>query len=162
MDVPSLRPPWTTSSVMYCTNCHGSDTGAGSGGIGPNGLHGSNNDQMLVANYDTRDYISESASTYALCYKCHDRTNILNDHSFKEHKKHIVDERTPCVACHDAHGISSTQGNATNNSNLINFSTQIVQPNSAGRLEFRDLGSFRGECSLRCHNKDHVSNRYGF
>jgi predicted CXXCH cytochrome family protein len=154
--VPSLKPGWTIASRVACTDCHNSDSGQAAGSTGPDGVHGSVNDPVLVARYVTTDYTTESASAYALCYRCHDRTNILNDQSFKEHKKHIVDERTPCSACHDAHGIPSAQGNATNNSNLINFATNIVHPlASNGRMEFRDLGNFRGQCYLSCHNKNH-------
>lgn len=159
-NVPSLRAPWTTSSVMYCSDCHSSDGSRTTGGTGANGTHGSINRPLLNARYDTADNTSESANAYALCYRCHDRSNILDDRSFKEHKKHIVEERTPCAACHDGHGITSLQGTSTNNSNLINFATSIVQPNSAGVLDFRDLGSFRGECNLRCHGENHNHEDY--
>ena len=40
-DVPSLISPWTEASIIYCTDCHASDTGAGAGGSGPAGPHGS-------------------------------------------------------------------------------------------------------------------------
>ncbi len=159
-DVPSLRPPYTTGSIIYCSDCHGSETGSDIGGSSPNGIHGSTFRPLLNARYETTDNTSESAAAYALCYRCHDRENILDDRSFKEHKKHIVNERTPCSVCHDGHGISSVQGNATNNTNLINFATGIVQPNSNGRLEFRDLGRFRGECNLRCHGENHDGEDY--
>ena len=48
------------------------------------------------------------------------------------HSRHIVNGRTPCSACHDAHGVSRTQGNPRFNSNLINFDRSIVQPASVG------------------------------
>ncbi|MBS0196169.1 MAG: hypothetical protein JSR77_05370 [Planctomycetes bacterium] len=160
-EVPSLKAPWTTTSVMYCSHCHASETSRRFGGVGPSGTHGSNFPGLLAARYETTDRISESASVYDLCYKCHDRTNILNDRSFPEHKKHIVDKRTPCSACHDAHGIASSQGSATGNSNLINFATNIVFPDRrTGRLEFRDTGRFQGECYLTCHGVDHSPKRY--
>lgn len=160
-DVPSLRPGLTTSTVIGCSSCHNSDAGRTAGGTGPDGVHGSNVVPLLSARYETADFTSESATAYALCYRCHDRANILSDRSFKEHRKHIVEQRTPCSACHDSHGIASTQGNATNNSNLINFATAIVRPSRAnGRLEFRDLGTFRGQCSLTCHGEDHAAKGY--
>ncbi|RMH14207.1 MAG: hypothetical protein D6695_01875 [Planctomycetota bacterium] len=160
-DVPSLLPGWTTSSVMYCTDCHSSDMGQQAGGNGPDGLHGSNQDPLLIARYSTADFTRESASAYELCYSCHSRQSILNDESFEEHEKHIVDERAPCSACHDAHGISSLQGSSTGNSHLINFRTDIVFPDRrTGRLEFRDTGFRRGECFLRCHGEDHSPEDY--
>jgi len=166
--VPSLRPGWSTSSVMNCSDCHGSDSGGGAaggfaavGGSGPRGVHGSNFEPLLAARYETGDFTSESTSSYALCYQCHDRASILSDASFPGHRRHIVEERTPCAACHDAHGIASGQGNGINNSNLINFATNIVFPDRAtGRLEFRDTGVFSGECFLSCHGVDHSPKRY--
>ncbi len=160
-DVPSLRPGLTTASVIYCSGCHASDSGPAGGGSGPGGTHGSVHGPLLAMRYETGDHTSESAQAYALCYKCHDRANILDNRSFKEHKKHIVEERTPCSACHDAHGIASSQGTVVNNSNLINFDTTIVFPDqSTGRREFRDTGLFRGECFLSCHGKNHSPERY--
>jgi hypothetical protein len=72
--------------------------------------------------------------------------------------------RTPCSACHDAHGISRNQGNSRNHSNLINFDRSIVQPASGGlgaRIEFEDLGTHRGSCTLTCHGVVHVRFEYG-
>jgi len=159
-NVPSLRPGWTTSSLVLCSDCHSSNGGTDGGGGGPDGVHGSDFSPLFVARYQTADYTSESASAYALCYRCHDRTNILGDQSFKEHKKHIVEERAPCSACHTGHGIGSGQGTSTGNSHLINFDTFIVQPNSQGELFFRDTGTFHGECNLSCHGENHNPEDY--
>jgi hypothetical protein len=109
-----------------------------------------------VANYTVEDYTSESAHAYALCYMCHDRNSILSNESFPGHRLHIVDQRAPCAACHDAHGIASVQGSSMSNTHLINFASNIVFPDpGTGRLEFRDNGMLAGECFLRCHNHTH-------
>lgn len=161
-NVPSLKAPWTTASVMYCSDCHNSDTGTKAGGGGPNGVHGSAFEPLLIARYETENFTIESASAYALCYRCHNRTGgngILSDKSFKLHKKHVVDERTPCSACHDAHGIASAQGNSVNNSNLINFDISIVQPYQ-GQRKFVDTGLFKGSCTLTCHGEVHNNEDY--
>ncbi len=161
-DVPSLINPWTENSVMYCTDCHASDSGPGAGGNGPAGPHGSNWPYLLEREYRTADNTKESYQAYEMCYKCHSRTSILNDVTFDDHKKHIEGEDTPCSVCHDPHGISVTQGDATSNSHLINFDTSIVSPDPrSGRLEFVDLGSRRGACYLECHGKRHSPKRYG-
>ncbi len=154
-NVPSLLPPWTTASTVKCSDCHNNNAGPGAGGTGPKGPHGSTYASLLERQYLTADRGTESAANYALCYKCHSRTSILGDKSFKEHKKHIVDERTPCNACHDPHGVSGTQGNATNNSKLINFDTTINKPSSSGQLKFVSTGTNRGSCYLTCHGKNH-------
>ncbi|MGD0542609.1 MAG: cytochrome c3 family protein [Tepidisphaeraceae bacterium] len=160
-DVPSLNPGLTTASVIYCTDCHNSDTGRKSGGAGPDGPHGSNIPPLLIANYDTIDGASESSVAYALCYRCHQRASILNNESFSLHRSHIVNDRTPCSACHDAHGISSAQGTFTDNAHLINFDTTIVFPDPiTKRLEYRTFGPRSGQCTLLCHGKDHSGLNY--
>ncbi len=159
-DVPSLLPGWTTASVMYCNDCHNSDSGAKAGGGGPDGVHGSNSEPLLMKRYVMNDYASESAANYALCYTCHSRNSILGDESFSEHRKHIVEERTPCFVCHDAHGVSA-QGSTRNNSHLINFDISIVFPDPVtGRLEFIDDGRYRGQCFLECHGERHSPEEY--
>jgi predicted CXXCH cytochrome family protein len=159
-DVPSLKPGLTTSSMTYCSDCHSSDNSRKAGGAGPHGTHGSNYRPLLIAGYDTLDGSTESAQAYALCYTCHTRTSILADESFRAHKRHIVDLKTPCSVCHDPHGIPSAQGNALNNSHLINFDTRVVRPTPMGRLEFIDRGIRRGQCSLTCHNTTHDNTEY--
>jgi hypothetical protein len=96
-----------------------------------------------------------STAAYALCYKCHSQTVIFSDRSFIGHDKHVASESTPCSVCHDAHGISSTQGNAVNNAYLINFDKRFVTPSSSGILRFDDLGAGRARCYLRCHGENH-------
>ncbi|MBE0641559.1 MAG: hypothetical protein IH599_05945 [Bacteroidales bacterium] len=150
-DVPSLIFPWTSSSVMYCTDCHASD-----GSSSPDGPHGSIYPHILKLQYQMGSNVQESAAAYALCYSCHSRTSILNDVSFERHHLHIVDEHTPCITCHDAHGISSMQGNSLNNSNLINFRLGSGGPTPWNNLlKYEDLGTYHGQCYMRCHGEDH-------
>jgi len=154
-NVPSLIAPLTISSIIYCTDCHASD-GAGS----PAGPHGSIYPQIMKYQYETADWTPESASSYELCYSCHSRSSILNDDSFKEHDVHVRGDDIPCSSCHDAHGISSSQGNIINNSHLINFDLSIVSPDNMGRLRFEDQGTFKGRCYLNCHGKKHEPRSY--
>lgn len=155
LDVPSLLSPYTISSLISCTDCHSNDDD-----IGPKGPHGSNFEYLLARNYVTLDNTEENPSTYALCYKCHSRQSILGNQSFAKHQEHIQEEKTPCSACHDPHGISNTQGNPINNSHLINFDIKIVSPDSQGRLQFEDGGRFAGQCYLNCHGKEHSPESY--
>jgi len=159
-NVPSLIAPLTTTSVIRCSDCHGNNAGPGAGGTGPAGPHGSTFRPLLERQYVTTDNTSESASAYALCYKCHSRTSILNDASFGEHRKHIDGERTPCNVCHDPHGITASQGNSVNNGKLINFDLSAVSANSSGQLRFESTGTFRGRCYLSCHGKNHNPESY--
>lgn len=155
-NVPTLLAPWTITSMVRCTDCHNNNAGPGAGGIGPKGPHGSTNPLLLERTYRTADRTPESATAYAMCYKCHDRTKLVGTGSaFVRHRQHIVDESTPCNVCHDPHGISSTQGNGTNNSKLINFDLTIVRPSSSGQLKFVSTGTNRGSCYLTCHGSNH-------
>ena len=154
-NVPSLIPPYSETSTIYCTDCHNSDSSTASGGPGPDGPHGSVYSPILEQNYTTLDNTGESSFEYALCYKCHDRDSIQSNDSFDKHDEHIRGQDAPCSACHDPHGVSATQGNSFNNSHLINFDLNIVSPNSRGLLMFEDLGTFRSQCYLSCHGVDH-------
>lgn len=163
-DVVSLLSPLRTGSVIGCTDCHNSDQAASSSPFSPAGPHGSNYAPLLIANYDTGEFVTESPQAYALCYRCHDRQSILGDRSFPLHSEHIVRDRASCAACHDAHGVSRTQGNATEHSNLINFDRRVVQAASGElgrRLGFVDRGRYAGSCTLVCHGVTHVNFEYG-
>ena len=118
---------------------------------------------MLIANYSTTDPTSESEQSYSLCYRCHDRNSILGDESFTLHRLHVVGERAPCSVCHDAHGISASQGSATEFSNLINFDLSVVRPiafDFTPRLGYMDTGRLSGSCTLVCHDVTHVNFPY--
>jgi predicted CXXCH cytochrome family protein len=154
-DVPSRSNIPNKQSRISCADCHNSDNPNG-----PKGPHGSSFKHLLERNYTTSDFTDESSYSYGLCYKCHDRNSIMSDESFTEHKKHIVDQKTPCSACHDPHGISSSQGNPINNSHLMNFDLTIVRQNGLGRMEFVDQGRFAGQCYLNCHGKEHGPQQY--
>ena len=154
-NVPSLKSPMTVATMIYCTDCHNSDSASGA-----KGPHGSNYPNLLAYRYETSDYTQESSYSYQLCYRCHSRNSILNNESFTKHTEHLQ-KQIPCSACHDAHGISSVQGTRSNNSHLINFDTTIVRPDPAtGRLGFEDTGIFHGRCYLQCHSKTHSPEEY--
>jgi hypothetical protein len=165
-NVPSLITPWTASSRMYCTDCHNSEQAPAAGGSGPNGPHGSIYTPILERQLILSDNTSENLSSYALCYKCHDRDRLLSDQSFKAtnrlgqdrgHRFHIVDQRTSCVTCHDPHGVQSTK-------HLINFNPDYVTPSTNGVpvIEYTSTGTFSGTCTLSCHGFDHAGTAYPF
>ncbi len=160
-NVPSLISPWTTSSVMNCTDCHNNNAGPNAGGADPNGPHGSTNPLLLERQYTVVD-TTESAAAYALCYKCHSRTSILSDAigSFREHNVHVRGADIPCNNCHDPHGISSTQGTTLNNSRLINFQTGVVTQSGSQAIRWERVGSTGGRCYLVCHGVNHNPKSY--
>lgn len=159
-ETPSLVPNLPRGSMVRCTDCHNNDSGRRAGGSGPDGPHGSNFDFLLERNYSVLDDSSESDYEYAMCYKCHQRSSILSDQSFSRHRRHIVEERTPCSACHDPHGVSSTTALGGDHTHLINFDTTIVRPAGTRAIQYRDTGHFAGSCTLTCHGEEHVNEDY--
>jgi len=160
---PSLKAPWTLTSIITCTDCHDNDTGpkAPTPGTGPSGPHGSSFKHLLAGRYDMdASNTTESATTYALCYKCHDRTIILSTASFLEHDRHVRSQNASCSICHDSHGISSTQGTTTNNAHLINFDKRFVTPSSSGILRWEQTTPGHGRCYLTCHGDNHNPETY--
>lgn len=150
-NVPSLLPAYQSVNYIYCTDCHGSDGGAGNSA----GPHGSQHDPLLVANYTTADPTMEGTQAYELCYTCHNRASILANESFVGHSRHVEDANASCAVCHDPHGV-------TRNTNLINFNSDIVGPAGTGDgPAYTDTGLFRGSCTLTCHGVDHVDTTYG-
>ena len=160
--VPSLIAPYTTTSLIKCTDCHNNNQGPGAGGTGPRGPHGSAFAPLLERQLITVDFMGESAVNYALCYKCHNRGSILSDQSFRGfnslgqdrgHRYHIVDQQTACTTCHDSHGV-------TINKHLINFNPEYVTAGSNGQITYNSTGSFRGNCTLTCHGFNHLQSAY--
>jgi predicted CXXCH cytochrome family protein len=177
--VPSLIAPWTTSSILTCTDCHNNDggpystagtTGTTPTGSGVNGPHGSINPTLLERQYLKADGgtqgsgTRESTAAYALCYKCHDRTKLLANTagSFPYHNYHITNAvNAPCNTCHDPHGISSTQGSVLSNSRLINFNSAVVSPSPGnGAARWERVGTTGGRCYLTCHGLNHSPRTY--
>jgi len=142
-------------SVISCSDCHGNDDVDG-----PKGVHGSRYRFILRDNFDASDNISESAYTYALCYRCHSRTSILGNESFRHHSLHIQGKSialsgTSCFTCHNSHGSVDAKY-------LIRFNKLVVSPNSKGLLKFVEKGNakFSGECYLTCHGVEHNPKSY--
>lgn len=148
LDMPSLMPPLTTSSLIKCTDCHGNDDALGS-----KGPHGSRYRYLLNSNYTMTDG-PEGISQYELCYRCHRRESVLsNNESFPLHDFHVTMKNTSCRSCHNPHG-------SLQYTHLIDFNNGNITPSSSGQLGFVDLGNKAGQCFLTCHGVDHDPKTY--
>src|ERR1035437_29997 len=114
---------------ILCTDCHNSDDNREFGGAGPNGPHGSIFPHIMERRYEfsqapfpgravTNLFQNPSLSAqggasggpYAMCAKCHDLTQILNNSSFSEHARHVKQDGFSCSVCHVAHGMGAQAG----------------------------------------------------
>jgi hypothetical protein len=173
LNVPSIpsrfEPGMTASDTIYCTTCHADDEG------GSQGPHGSAFPPILRERYETTDNATESFESYALCYRCHDRSSILSDAGFPAKPKAIRTTASggghsghlavgaSCAACHDPHGVHDTAGGMRTGSHthLINFDTRTVLPKPGEQYPtFEDTGILSGSCTLVCHGVAHDSLSY--
>lgn len=134
-----LVAPWTSASILKCSDCHNNNAGPGNGGSGPAGPHGSSNPSLLERSY--------TGTKPAMCAKCH-TTNYVKFNGDSSHRKHTGDIGATCNTCHDPHGSSSYPS-------MINFDTSLVTfrsftPASPGQAN-------NGSCNLTCHGKNHGS-----
>ncbi len=134
-NVPSLIAPWTTASIVSCTDCHGSNSSKTAGGTGPNGPHGSTNSPILVA------------SGSALCYKCHSSSVVSGEGPHNSGHRSVA-----CSVCHDPHGVAGT-------TRLVNFDASQVRASSGGVLSWTPTTPGHGTCSLYCH-ENHSARTY--
>jgi len=175
-EVSSLRPqPITQSgapitgralsgvSQIYCSDCHANDTGRNAGfPNGPAGPHGSNIPHLLERRNElevppaTPGGFSAGAAyspaNYALCNKCHDVQELLQNRGTQLHANHVRVYNTACSTCHAPHASQAPM--------LVNFDLSIVAPSSSGRLEYHREGKGHGTCYLRCHGTDHNPKQY--
>jgi hypothetical protein len=155
---------------ILCTDCHNSDDNREFGGSGPSGPHGSIFSHILERRYEfaqagapgravTNLFPNPSLSAqggpsggpYALCAKCHDLTQILNNTSFSEHARHVKQDGFSCSACHTGHGMGAQSGSISGE-RLVNFDIRVVAPNGATPISYNRASN---SCSLVCHNQAH-------
>ena len=158
--IAGLAAGYTASSMISCIDCHNNDQWTPAG-TSPSGPHGSRWEPILAQEYETEDPYMESLSSYALCYKCHNRMTLLSGGGRFPHQKHVVDQRASCAVCHDPHG-SQRNPHLINFMVLTNTGTPVVRPSSTGRLEFDPAPgqAGHGSCYLKCHGVDHNPKKY--
>ncbi len=157
----------TMGTQIYCTDCHNSDDNREFGGTGPVGPHGSKWTHILERRYElsqamapgqviTNLFPSPDLSAngpYALCGKCHNLTNIMQNGSFAKHAQHI-NAGFSCSTCHTAHGVGNGSSNPSGQ-RLISFDANVVAPNGGVPVSYNQGPN---TCTLTCHNVAHNPN----
>ncbi len=157
----------TMGTQIYCTDCHNSDDNREFGGTGPGGPHGSKWSHILERRYElsqsmapgqviTNLFPSPDLSAngpYALCGKCHNLSNIMQNASFAKHAQHIG-AGFSCSTCHTAHGVGNSSANASGQ-RLISFDANVVAPNGGVPVSYNQGPN---TCTLTCHNAAHNPN----
>jgi predicted CXXCH cytochrome family protein len=155
---------------ILCSDCHNSDDNREFGGTGPNGPHGSIFPHILERRYEfTKASFPGKAATnlfpnpilsaqggagggpYALCAKCHDLSQIVNNTSFSEHARHVQQDGFSCSVCHTGHGMGAQSGTITGE-RLVNFDVNVVAPNGSSPISYSRATN---SCALVCHNHTH-------
>jgi predicted CXXCH cytochrome family protein len=169
----SLLTPLQSSMIMiYCSDCHNSESSVRAGGIGPSGPHGSRWEHILIARYDMPLVKAipppYSASLYDLCFRCHYETFIMGSGSgfvnagTNEHARHVKDRGTPCYVCHDPHGVSTQSippATTQNNAHLINFNRDYTASTAIPTPSYSSTG-VKG-CTVACHTAAGGTHTYG-
>lgn len=152
---------------IFCTDCHNSDDNREFGGAGPVGPHGSKWGHILERRYELSQapapgqlinnlFPSPDLSAngpYALCGKCHNLSNIMQNASFAKHALHI-NAGFSCSTCHTAHGVGNSSSNPSGQ-RLISFDANVVAPIGSSPASYNQGPN---TCTLTCHNAAHNPN----
>jgi hypothetical protein len=144
--------PLTTSTRLYCTDCHNSDQARSSNGTGPNGPHGSIYPHLLQMNF-TQDNLGGGGggNNASLCNKCHNLSTIRNESPHDDHSG------VSCSTCHDPHGVIG--GTPAANRAMMNFDTGVAAKTTSGFGYFYNV-SGRSGCYTNCHGENHNPRTY--
>ena len=150
--------PLTTSSQIYCTDCHNNDQARGWAGTGPNGPHASTYPHLLQFNL-FQDALGNGGgggggtTAAALCNKCHNLTTIRNESPHGDHTN------VGCTTCHDPHGVIG--GTPGANRAMMNFDTGVAAK-ATTYFGYFYIGAGNGQkgCYTTCHGENHGPHTY--
>lgn len=148
--------PLTTSTRLYCTDCHNSDQARSSNGTGPNGPHGSIYPHLLQLNL-YQDPVGGGgggglgSTGAALCGKCHNLTTVRGISPHGDNHSNVA-----CTTCHDPHGVIG--GTPAANRAMMNFDTGVAAK-ATTYYGFYYTGAQKG-CYTNCHGENHNPHTY--
>ena len=165
----SFVPGWSSTSMVYCTDCH-SNPFAPVEGSGP---HGSPFLHLLsgLANYQTAMPDTPVYAGTELCFNCHDSADYTgngSDSSFRRGNRNLHGQHSDngsCYLCHDSHGseqlhLLNLDVSIQDSSNTYLLSGYDGLPtNSQTFWQISPDGSEK-RCWLVCHGHDHESSPY--
>ncbi|MBI2061951.1 MAG: hypothetical protein HYT87_19600 [Nitrospirae bacterium] len=165
-NVPSLLAPYTTGSIISCIDCHNSDASPWVGGAGANGPHGSTwGPGLFIQNYKMIDDVSNVWPDFDMCLRCHSQASLNAGTSTPKHGHILGCQKAPCMNCHDPHG-STVSNHLINFLKVDRFGNVVVQKGTLAGCDpypeptFVDLGTYTGQCYLKCHGTNHCSKSY--
>ena len=158
-EVPGLKPPYTTQSVIACGDCHASDGGPGAGGAGARGPHGSIYPFLLerATRRATAAWRARARMRSATSATIATSSSRIAPAS-RRTAQHVVEQGSPCSACHTAHGVSSERVLPDEGAHLVDFDLSIVQARGGLR---RVPGCRAGRRQLHPHLPRHRARREG-
>jgi hypothetical protein len=162
--VPSLLPymlningtqntsrPLTTTTILYCSDCHNSNNARSSGGTGANGPHGSTFRHLLQFNLRQDGSPGGGGSGASLCGKCHNLTTVGNERPHPDHNGEA------CDSCHDPHGVIG--GNPASNRAMMNFDLGMAAKSTTYFGYYYRAANSKG-CYTNCHGQNHNPETY--
>jgi predicted CXXCH cytochrome family protein len=149
--------PLTTTTLLYCTDCHNNDQARSAQGTGPNGPHGSVYPHLLQF-----DLFQDAPGGggggggnkgAALCNKCHNLSTVQNESIHDPHNG------VGCTTCHDPHGVIG--GTPGANRAMMNFDTAVAAKETTyfGYFYRGPLAGQKG-CYTSCHGQKHNPQTY--
>jgi hypothetical protein len=149
----NLSRPQTTSTVLYCTDCHNNNQARASAGTGPNGPHASTFPHLLQFSMlqEAANGFPSTGTGAALCGKCHNLTTIRNERPHDDHNGY------GCTSCHDPHGVIG--GNPGANRAMQNFDRGLCTK-STTYFGFYYISNSQKGCYVTCHGENHNGRSY--
>lgn len=123
--------------------------------------HGSTYGSLLVGQYRKSHHQTFTTSDYSLCWTCHNTSTVTADQSaFPEHRRHVVNQNSPCIHCHDVHAPYDV-----GEPGLINFVYGVTKMDVSlnGRTPsnystaFRAISGAQWGCYLLCHAQGNLN-----
>lgn len=144
--------PLTSTSRIYCTDCHNNDQARNSNGTGPNGPHGSAFPHLLQSSL-FQDAVGGGGggggtAAAGICNKCHNLNSVRNISPHDDHNT------VGCTTCHDPHGVIG--GSPGANRALINFDTSIAaRATTSNYFGYFYISANNKGCYTSCHGENH-------